>query len=94
MRHITAQLDLEHPTMIALRSALDSVKRQKLVADLSAVDVLALGADGAGKSVTYWDSLQEFWREYFRRAGASLKKLFGLARSPDESPVAVAHKGA
>jgi hypothetical protein len=41
--------------------------------DLSGVRVEVLGADGAGNAMVYWESLQHFWVNYFRSAGAILE---------------------
>jgi hypothetical protein len=37
------------------------------------VEVYVAGADGAGKSMAYWQSLRTFWTDYLRNAGAILE---------------------
>ena len=73
MRHITPELDLERPARITVPEALVRIERHKLLADLNGIDVYALGVHDVGKPVAYWNSLRDFWLEYFRRAGANLK---------------------
>jgi hypothetical protein len=33
------------------------------------------GADGAGKSMAYWQSLRIFWTDYFNKAGAIIESF-------------------
>ena len=35
--------------------------------------VYGLGVDGVSQPITYWQSLHEFWVQYFREAGAELE---------------------
>jgi hypothetical protein len=37
------------------------------------VEVYALGVDGAGKDMRYWQTLRDFWTAYFERTGGSSK---------------------
>jgi hypothetical protein len=46
--------------------------------------VHVVGVDGAGKSEAYWESLHQFWREYFQDAGATLQTFTVLRDSPHE----------
>ena len=46
--------------------------------------VYLVGVDGAGKSAAYWESLHQFWREYFQDTGATLKTFTVLRDSPQE----------
>ena len=63
MRHHTRDLDLESPRVVP---DFDHVKLDKgLTAGLSGVQVYALGTDGAGESIAYWQSLKRFWRDIF-----------------------------
>ncbi len=43
------------------------------VPSLQDVQVYVAGADGAGKSMAYWQSLRNFWVGYFHRSGAILE---------------------
>jgi len=43
------------------------------IGSLGGVHVYALGVDGAGKSLRHWESLREFWTDYFRASGARLE---------------------
>ena len=43
----------------------------RLIAKLNGVDVYVVGVDAATKSLAYWQSLRDFWTEYFKRAGAT-----------------------
>ena len=82
MRHETATLDLETPSVLSGDRLLAKVEKHKLLADLQGVEVYALGVDGAGKSVAYWNSLRGFWEAYFCKAGAALKTYSVLRDSP------------
>jgi hypothetical protein len=53
-----------------------------MLPDLRAADVYVLGVDAAGKSVDYWQSLSAFWRAYFARAGAHLRRYSVLRDGP------------
>lgn len=72
MRHVTIGLDLESPAIVRGDALLAVVGRRGLLADLSGVVVYVLGADAAGKRVTQWESLKQFWTAYFKKAGATL----------------------
>ena len=54
--------------------------------DLHGVEVYALGVDGAGKDMRYWQTLRDFWTEYFKRTGAILKTYSVLRDPPDLGP--------
>jgi hypothetical protein len=82
MRHETRSLNLERFSTVPSQAALKKAESAHLVADLKGVDVYALGVDGAGKSVAYWDSLRNFWQAYFREAGASLRAYSMLRELP------------
>jgi hypothetical protein len=82
MRHSTAELDFESgssvPSFVQLKKRPNVVP----VAALKAVEVYALGVDGAGKPIGYWQSLQKFWRGYFESAGAVLRTYSVLRDMP------------
>jgi hypothetical protein len=73
MRHETRTLNLAKPALVPARTAVEKAEEYSLIADLHGVDVYALGVDGAGKDVAYWNSLRTFWVEYFRKAGAEMR---------------------
>ena len=82
MRHHTKSLDLETPAAIPVRFALSKVETSHLVVDLKGVDVDVLGVDGAGKQFAYWDTLRNFWSEYFKKTGANLREYSMLRDVP------------
>ena len=55
---------------------------KSLVASLKDVRVYALGVDGAGKNLACWNSLHEYWSEYFQRSGAQLMGYSVLREPP------------
>jgi hypothetical protein len=73
MRQGTPGLDLESPMRVQSPSH-SRTKENPIVADLHAAQVFALGVDGVGKPIIYWQSLRDFWAEYFRSAEADLKE--------------------
>lgn len=54
-------------------------EKQGLIAQLRGMEVFCLGATAGQKSLLYWKSLQEFWKEYFKKTGAYLK-TFSISR--------------
>jgi hypothetical protein len=72
MRHRTPDLDIESPLQVP---SISLVRRKSDIsfADLHGVHVRVLGVDGAGKQIAYWQSLRQFWTDYFRTSGASLE---------------------
>jgi len=86
MRQETAALDLERRVLVQPKTAIKQVADRKLLADLRGVEVYALGVDAAGKSVVYWQSLRDFWAEYFGRCGADLKTYSILRELPELEP--------
>jgi hypothetical protein len=71
MRQSTSELNLDSLQIVPPFSAV--AKRCGALPALQHVQVDVLGADGAGKSTTYWQSLQGFWETYFHNAGADLR---------------------
>jgi hypothetical protein len=82
MRHHTKSLDLETPAAIPMRLALSKAEANHLIVDLKGVDVDVLGVDGNGKQFAYWDSLRNFWSEYFKKTGAKLREYSMLRDVP------------
>ncbi|MFZ0320579.1 MAG: hypothetical protein WAL56_15760 [Candidatus Sulfotelmatobacter sp.] len=67
-----AQLDLEsNPIAPGFPHAGKQV--HIVLPDLSGAQVYALGVDGTGRTITYWQSLQQFWVEYLLKSGANLR---------------------
>jgi len=71
MRQSTPDLDLELPPTVPSFAVV--AKKCGPIPALHDVRVVVLGADDAGKSLVYWESLQTFWTVYFREAGATLR---------------------
>jgi len=59
---------------------------KRLLPDLHGVEVYALGVDGAGKDMRYWQALRDFWTAYFKRTGAILKTYSVLRDPPNLGP--------
>jgi hypothetical protein len=72
MRHNTPDLDLESLRSVPGLTTFEE-KSKLPIAELRGVEVYSLGADGAGKSIAYWQTLKAFWAEYFQRSGATLR---------------------
>lgn len=72
MRHTTSDLDLESPKEIK-KELVEEVWKKGLIPNLSGAAVYCLGVHSHGKDFRYYNSLRNFWVEYFRRAGAYLK---------------------
>jgi hypothetical protein len=81
MRQSTPELDLETAGMVPTFAIFD--KRRVVFPALHNVEVCVLGADGAGRSDAYWQSLREIWAEYFRNAGAALRCYSVLRELPE-----------
>ena len=83
MRQSTPELDLETAGIVPTFSTFD--KRRVTLPALHNVQVYVLGADGAGRSSAYWQSLRDFWTEYFRSAGAALSSYSVLRDLPEST---------
>jgi hypothetical protein len=69
MRQSTEDLDFDSRPMPP--SFLTNGNRAHIVrVDIRGVRVYALGVDGAGKQISYWQGLRQFWKEYFQATGA------------------------
>jgi hypothetical protein len=86
MRHETKGLNLSRSQMVPVAALLQQTEKQGLVADLRNVDVYVLGVDGAGKQVSYWNSLRQFWLAYFEKAHASMRAYSMLREVPAFEP--------
>jgi hypothetical protein len=79
MRQCSPLLDIETPRFVPVASAIRTVGQNKLFADLRSVEIFVYGVHSVGKTVAYADSLEEFWRAYFKRCGANLRN-FSMTR--------------
>jgi|HubBroStandDraft_6_1064221.scaffolds.fasta_scaffold01701_11 hypothetical protein len=73
MRQQTKELDFETPSLVPTLNRIGTMGARIEIANLGGVHIYALGVDGAGKSIPYWQSLRKFWIEYFRTSGARLE---------------------
>jgi len=74
MRQETPELNVAQQRLVAAGPAMLAAEQHCLIPELTGVEVYALGVDAADRSVAYWQSLRDFWTEYFRKSGASLKR--------------------
>jgi len=81
MRHHTGTVDLETASSVPSFAKLQ--KHEMPIAALAGVETYILGVDGSGKSMSYWQSLQAFWLDYFKTAGTSLQRYSVLREFPD-----------
>jgi len=86
MRSDTPALDLEHARIVSTAFAMQKAEKERLLPDLHGVEVYALGVDGAGKGMRYWQTLRDFWTAYFKRTGVILKTYSVLRDPPDLGP--------
>jgi hypothetical protein len=80
MRQSTPDLNLEAPKIVPTFTTI--AKRCGTLSGLRNVQVHVLGTDGADKSSAYWQSVQTFWHDYFRGAGADLENYSVLRELP------------
>ncbi len=80
MRNHTRDLDLESPSVVSRRGPAKAPNTATV--DLHQVQVYALGVDGAGQAIAYWQELEHFWREYFQDTGARLDRFSVLRELP------------
>lgn len=76
MREDTPELNLESARTVQPFDAL--AQQCGAIPNLGGTQVYVLGADGAGKSIAYWQSLAAFWRAYFQHTGADLREFSAL----------------
>jgi hypothetical protein len=88
MRQQTRELDLESPSTVPSFDRVGTRKTKIGIANLGGVHVHALGVDGAGKSLSYWQSLRDFWTEYFRASSTSLES-YTVLRDPTQAMAAL-----
>jgi hypothetical protein len=81
MHQQTRELDLEFPSMVPSFDRIERKRTKFEVSSLSDVHIRVLGVDDAGKSMPYWQSLREFWIEYFRASGAVFES-YTVLRGP------------
>jgi hypothetical protein len=82
MRQHSSEIDLE--STISVPRLAELKKRSDIpVLRLRDVQVYALGVDGAGKSIAYWQSLMAFWTEYLESGGAAVRTYSVLRELPN-----------
>ncbi|HYR88534.1 MAG TPA: hypothetical protein VE422_30925 [Terriglobia bacterium] len=86
MRNSTEPVNLEAQRRIQVGKTLADLARLKMLIPLQGVQVFVIGADANGKSTTYWDSLRDFWTEYFQRTGANLHTFAATREVPHVGP--------
>jgi hypothetical protein len=80
MRQATPELNLEHSVRLSnkeLRYAAQSMRSQ----NLQGAEIDVLGADASGKDAEQWESLKQFWSDYFEQLHAELK-CYSVLRQP------------
>lgn len=82
MRQDMPGLNLANQEVVPVQAVLRKVERAKLFPQLDGVEVHVLGVDGDGRNAAYWESLREFWTEYFKRSGATLKTYSMMRELP------------
>ena len=85
MRQSAPPLDIERPQIVPLTTALATVDRHHLLADLSGVQVFIYGVHAVGKDIAYWQSLRDFWTAYFDRCHATLRGFSMMRDTPNLS---------
>jgi len=83
MQNDSPALDLEHARIVSIAFAMQKAEKERLLPDLHGVEVYALGVDGAGKDMRYWQTLRDFWTVYFKRTGSDLESYSALRDPPD-----------
>lgn len=83
MRESTPCLDLERAKLVPAFQAIANKCGE--MPGLQHVQVYVAGADGAGKSMVYWQSLRSFWSDYLHKAEAILEG-FTVLRDIEEVP--------
>jgi hypothetical protein len=71
MRQNTRELNLEFSRRVTQSSLFTA--QSSSIPELGNVRVFVLGADSAERSIIYWQTLQEFWENYFQSAKADLR---------------------
>ena len=81
----THGINLNTAKVVPVDSSLKRAETGHLIADLKGVSVYVLGVDGAEKEVGYWQTLREFWVQYFKKSGAELRAYSMMRDVPDFS---------
>ncbi len=79
----TGAVNLNRTLKVPVGPVLRQVEQHELVADLKGVDVYVVGIDAAKKEPAYWDSLRQFWTEYFKKSGSTLQAFSMMREVPD-----------
>jgi hypothetical protein len=80
MRQSTTELNLESSSNVPQGSSVPVGCGP--VAHLKNVNVFVMGADGAGRTAAYWESLRKFWESYLRGTEADLRGYSVLRELP------------
>ena len=83
MRQSAPPLNIEDDSTVPVATALQTVAREQLFADLSGAEVFVYGVHAAGKDVRYWQSLRQFWAAYFERCHANLRAFSPTREMPN-----------
>jgi hypothetical protein len=86
MRQETHTLNLEGLVALRVDSTIADLQRRGLLADLTGVTVYVLGADSAGRQISQWRALTQFWTAYFKKVGARLRGYSLLSDPPALNP--------
>lgn len=83
LQNSTPELDLEHRDQIPVGRILRSLRQRKAIPRLDAASVFLLGVDPVGKNAAYFAALREFWFQFFREAGATVRTFSIDRRVPE-----------
>ncbi len=73
MRQHTTELNLETSV-----TPFEKTTRQIPSVDLRRVDVYAVGVDGSGETLSYWNQLKDFWSTYIKASAGILQRYSGI----------------
>jgi hypothetical protein len=74
MRQCSRKFNFEKMATIN-NTLIEKTVKEGLIPDLTGVKVYVAGVHTIGKSQGYWESLKNYWQEYFNKAGADLKSF-------------------
>ena len=73
LRHFTRSINMERVKEVERERILDALRQQQLLPTLQNVDVHCLGVHLQNKTPRYWQSLKDFYTNYFAETGAELR---------------------
>ena len=71
MRESARKYNLEKPPIINPK-ILAEVEKDRLIPSLENVKVYVLGVHSCGRTEVYYNTLRDFWLQYFEKAGAQV----------------------